>query len=292
MIVTLSKTSIKTRAAHMPAKLPPITRALVAGMDHSRRGPQIWRRRCASCRCNIGGCLVTPSHELRPSGRAVYETALARYVGADDRSKTALNGVGPEVFPAIRIGLGRGDSNVSRTAPRDQSGRQDWRGAATFEAHEAKSSLSHREEGTDLGRRRLDLDHNGIFDGLQSVENPFGMPADIARSHNEFLRADSRFHFSLHNVGNRFVRVGVKRGADSRRIVDFEERHLVTLDKRLDEHIAAIQRLALDGAYRHSFDVSISRLDHIASDFLQSDSPSPQDSILSASIDLLVGAAE
>src|SRR6516162_8545461 len=99
MIVTLSKTSIKTRAAHMPAKLPPITRALVAGMDHSRRGPQIWRRRCASCRCNIGGCLVTPSHELRPSGRAVYETALARYVGADDRSKTALNGVGPEVFP-------------------------------------------------------------------------------------------------------------------------------------------------------------------------------------------------
>ena len=89
------------------------------------------------------------------------------------------------------------------------------------------------------------------------------MPANIARSHDEFLRADSRFHFALHHVGNRFMRVGVKRGADSRRIVDLEERHLVTLDKRLDEHIAAIQRLALDGAYRHSLDVGISRLDHI-----------------------------
>jgi hypothetical protein len=32
MIVTLSKTSLKTRAAHMPAKLPPITRALVVGI--------------------------------------------------------------------------------------------------------------------------------------------------------------------------------------------------------------------------------------------------------------------
>src|SRR4029077_224799 len=64
------------------------------------------------------------------------------------------------------------------------------------------------------------------------------------------------------HVGNRFMRVGVKRGADSRRIVDLEERHLVTLDKRFDEHIAAIHRLALDSAYRHSVDVSISRLDH------------------------------
>jgi hypothetical protein len=32
MIVTLSTTSLSTRAAHMPAKLPPITRALVVGM--------------------------------------------------------------------------------------------------------------------------------------------------------------------------------------------------------------------------------------------------------------------
>src|SRR4029078_10543087 len=120
------------------------------------------------------------------------------------------------------------------------------------------------EEVTDLARRRLDLDYNGIFDGLQSVEDSFGVPANIARSHDEFLRADSRFHFALHDVGNRFMRVGVKRGADSRRIVDLEERHLVTLDKRLDENIPAIQRLALDGAYRHSLDVSISRLDHVA----------------------------
>ena len=34
------------------------------------------------------------------------------------------------------------------------------------------------------------------------------------------------------------MRVSVKRGADSRRIVDLEERHLVTPDKRFDEHIA------------------------------------------------------
>src|SRR6516225_8384716 len=43
----------------------------------------------SNMKARIGGCLVTPGHELRPSGRAVYETALARYVGADDRSKTA-----------------------------------------------------------------------------------------------------------------------------------------------------------------------------------------------------------
>ena len=40
-----------------------------------------------------------------------------------------------------------------------------------------RSSFSHREEGTDIGRRRLDLDHNGVFDGLQAVEDTFGMPA-------------------------------------------------------------------------------------------------------------------
>jgi hypothetical protein len=136
-------------------------------------------------------------------------------------------------------------------------------GRFTRSAHRrGRCSFSHREEGADLGRRRLNLDHNGVFDGLQSVEDSFGVPANIARSHDEFIRADSRFHFALHNVGNRFVRVGVKRGADSRRIVDLEECHFLTLDKRLDEHVAAIHRLALDGAYRHSLDVSISRFDH------------------------------
>src|SRR5215471_15592416 len=130
-------------------------------------------------------------------------------------------------------------------------------------AHEAKSSLPHRQEGTDLGGRRLDLNHNGVFDGLQSVEDSCGVPANIARAHDEFLRADRRFHFALHHVGKRFMRVGMKRGANSRRIVDLEERHLVTLDKRLDEQISAVHRLALDGAYRHSLDVSISRLDHV-----------------------------
>jgi hypothetical protein len=87
--------------------------------------------------------------------------------------------------------------------------------------------------------------------------------ANIARSHDECLRAYSRFHFALHHVGNRFMRVGVKRGAYSRRIVDLEEHHLVTADKLLDEHITTINRLALDGAYRHGLDLSISRLDHI-----------------------------
>src|SRR3974377_1527992 len=43
MIVTLSTTSLKTRAAHMPAKLPPITRALVAGMGHSLRRARYMR---------------------------------------------------------------------------------------------------------------------------------------------------------------------------------------------------------------------------------------------------------
>jgi hypothetical protein len=57
--------------------------------------------------------------------------------------------------------------------------------------------------------------------------------------------------------------------------VDFEECHLVTLDKRLNEHIAAIQQLALDGAYRHSFDVSISRLDHISLRFSPVRQPEP-----------------
>src|SRR5215471_4026377 len=107
------------------------------------------------------------------------------------------------------------------------------------------------------------------------------MPANIARSHNEFLRTDSRFHLALHHVGNRFMCVGVKRGADSRGIVDLEECHLVTLDKRLDEHIAAIQRLALDGAYRHNLDVSISRLDHVGLRFLLSGSQRPRDRVRS-----------
>ncbi len=43
---------------------------------------------------------------------------------------------------------------------------------------------------------------------------------------------------------------------------NLEECHFLTLEKRLDEHVAAIHRLALDGAYRHSLDVSISRFDH------------------------------
>src|SRR5262245_11965237 len=53
MIVTLSKTSLNTRAAHMPAKLPPITRALVAGMGDARRGRPIRGRPCARCGCHI-----------------------------------------------------------------------------------------------------------------------------------------------------------------------------------------------------------------------------------------------
>jgi hypothetical protein len=35
--VTLSTKSLSTRAAHIPAKLPPITRALVVGMASSFR---------------------------------------------------------------------------------------------------------------------------------------------------------------------------------------------------------------------------------------------------------------
>jgi len=135
-----------------------------------------------------------------------------------------------------------------------------------------KSSLPHREEGTDLGRRRLDLDHNGVFDGLQSVEDSFRVPADIARSHDEFLQTDGRFHFALHHVSDRFMRVGMKRGADSRRVVDLEESHLVTLNKRLDEHIATVQRLALHGTYRHSLDLGISRFDHVRLRFLPASS--------------------
>jgi DNA-binding transcriptional regulator YiaG len=151
------------------------------------------------------------------------------------------------VVPPIATGLDVPDGSFVPSI--EESGR------FTRSAHRrVRSSFPIAKKGTDLGRRRLDLDYNGVFDGLQPVEDTFGVPANIARSHDELLRADRRFHFALHNVGNRFVRVGVKRGADSRRIVDLEECHLVALDKRLDEHIAAIHRLALDGTYHHLFE--------------------------------------
>jgi hypothetical protein len=74
----------------------------------------------------------------------------------------------------------------SRFVPITEAGR------FTRSAHRrGRSSFSHREEGADLGRRRLNLDYNGVFDGLQSVEDTLGVPANIARSHDEFLRADS-----------------------------------------------------------------------------------------------------
>jgi hypothetical protein len=85
------------------------------------------------------------------------------------------------------------------------------------------------------------------------------MPANIARTHNEFLRTDGRFDFASHDVGNRFVRMGVKRRAHSRGVVNFEECHLVALHERLHKHLAAVERLALDGANRHCLDVAISR---------------------------------
>jgi len=136
----------------------------------------------------------------------------------------------------------------------------------------SRRSHPYREEGTDVGRRRLDLDHDGVFDGLQSMEDSFGVPADIARSHDEFLQTDGRFHFALHHVSDRFMRVGMKRGADSRRVVDFDESHLIALDKRLDEHIATVKRLALHGTYRHSLDLGISRFDHVRLRFLPASS--------------------
>ena len=60
----------------------------------------------------------------------------------------------------------------------------------------AKSSVPYREEGADLGRRRLDLDHNGVFDGLQSVEDSYGVPANIARPHDELPTVDFTLPFT------------------------------------------------------------------------------------------------
>ena len=58
--------------------------------------------------------------------------------------------------------------------------------------------------------------------------------------------------------------VGVQRRADAGRVVDLEERHLVALDQRLDEHVAAVHRLALDGVDGHRRDIGIPRRDHLS----------------------------
>ena len=59
-----------------------------------------------------------------------------------------------------------------------------------------------------------------------------------------------------------FVRVGVQRRADARRVADLEKRHLVALDQRLDGELAPVGRLALDCGYPDRLDVGIARAEH------------------------------
>src|ERR1043166_3034775 len=95
------------------------------------------------------------------------------------------------------------------------------------------------------------------------MQHACGMPADIARAHDEFLAAHRRLDLALHHIGNRLVRVTVQRRADAGGIANLEERHLIALDERLDEEIAAVGGLALDGADCHGLNVAVSRLDHL-----------------------------
>src|SRR6516164_7545718 len=67
MIVTLSTKSLNTRAAHIPAKLPPITRALVVGMDqYLDYGNDFQIQRRAADAPNE----LAPPHSITSSARA------------------------------------------------------------------------------------------------------------------------------------------------------------------------------------------------------------------------------
>jgi hypothetical protein len=55
----------------------------------------------------------------------------------------------------------------------------------------------------------------------------------------------------------------MQRRADARGVVDLEKGHLIAFDERFDEEIAAIGRLALDGADDNRLDLGISGAQHI-----------------------------
>src|SRR5581483_7572653 len=95
------------------------------------------------------------------------------------------------------------------------------------------------------------------------MQDALGMPTDIAGPHDELFRADGRLHFALDHVGDGLVRVGVERRTDTRRIVDLEERHLVTLDERLHQKIAAVRRLSFDRRDPDRLDIRIPGSKHL-----------------------------
>jgi hypothetical protein len=70
------------------------------------------------------------------------------------------------------------------------------------------------------------------------------MAAYVARPENINFFADGHFDFAFDHVGERFMLVNVQRGAYTGLIVNFEERHFLSFDERLDEEVA-IHRLSL-----------------------------------------------
>src|SRR5215813_6561070 len=87
------------------------------------------------------------------------------------------------------------------------------------------------------------------------------MPADVARSHDELLRAHGRFHLAADDVGHGFVGVRVEGCADPGRVLDLKQGHFLALDERLDDELAAVSRLALDRCDPDRCNIAISRTD-------------------------------
>src|SRR5262245_62447282 len=89
------------------------------------------------------------------------------------------------------------------------------------------------------------------------------MPADIAWPHDEDLAADRRFHFASHDVGDRFMRVGVEWCADPGSVADLKKGHGIALDQGLHREFPAIGRLTLDCADPDLTDLGISGAYHL-----------------------------
>src|SRR5262249_46980194 len=99
MIVTLSTTSLSTRAAHIPAKLPPITRALVVDMAFPFTNPS--RIHKVDPAVAARGRVDPVTHPLQPNAGAEPRAgAAARHEGGLWRGGSGA-WFGGEARPAV-----------------------------------------------------------------------------------------------------------------------------------------------------------------------------------------------
>src|SRR3990170_5177239 len=99
------------------------------------------------------------------------------------------------------------------------------------------SSGLHAQEARDIRSRRFDFNDDRFVDTFDTVRHALGMPANIARAENVGFFPDGHFNLALDDVSQGFVLVHVQGSPHSRRIVDFQESHLVALYEWLYQQI-------------------------------------------------------